>query len=177
MKLSLIVLVQLSKQQFTVPMAQTTCHNCPPQPSLADQLSQLISDPRAQNAITSITLRDGTSIQLNPERLKCPTCDALLANKKSLDAHRDACYMICEVHKLIGTKDPKKTANGIPSRQLAHATNPTYSHSCCFVSSCRSRYRVANGWSNLDIIQHVIVAHVSRDRWEMNEILMSFWRR
>jgi hypothetical protein len=158
-------------------MAQANRHNCPTQPSLADQLSQLLSDPKAQNAITSITLRDGTSIQLNPERQQCPTCDAMLADSESLDAHRAACYVICEVHKVTGTKDPKMPANGIPSRVLAHVTNPTYSHSCCLVSSCRSRYIVAHRWSNLDIVQHVISTHVSRDIGEVTEMLWSTWWR
>lgn len=49
--------------------------------------------------------------------------------------------------------------DGIARLTLDHATDPTYEHTCCFVSGCESRYRVASGWSNLDIIQHVIAAH------------------
>lgn len=64
-----------------------------------------------------------------------------------------------------------------PKRVLEHATNPMFQHVCCFVESCRSTYWIANGCSNLDIIQHVIIVHTNMDKRVKEEMLMGTRRR
>lgn len=143
------------------------------QPSLADELSKLISDPRTQNAIASITVRDGTTtVQLNAERHQCSTCKASFANKKSHDDHARLCRVLCAVHEQYVCGYSLKW-----DMLLTHAVNPGFSHTCCFYESCQSRYRIAKGWSNLDIIQHVIMDHTHLDKKEKEEMLMGTRRR
>lgn len=154
-------------------MAYTNYQGLPPQTSLADELSKLISDPRTQNAISSITLRDGTTVQLNPERHQCPTCKTLFADKKSHGDDHKHCFVVCAVHEQYATGGWYSGAE--PA--LNHATNPAFSHTCCFVSRCNSRYRIANGWSNLDIIQHVIMDHTHLNDRAKQEMLVGTRRR
>lgn len=149
-------------------MSYTNYQGLPAQPSLADELSKLISDPRTQNAIASITVRDGTTtVQLNAERQQCLTCKALFVDKGSKDEHERTCHVLCVVHEQCAYRFNLKSEH-----VLNHATNPAFSHTCCFVEDCRSRYRIANGWSNLDIIQHVIIDHTNLDKRVKEEMLM-----
>ncbi|KAM0715741.1 hypothetical protein Q7P37_008255 [Cladosporium fusiforme] len=158
-------------------MAYPNNQGFPLQTSLADELSKLISDSSTQNVISSVKLADGTVVQLNPQRRQCDICKTFLADDKSLRVHEAGCYSICQVHKSFGRVQPDGiTMNGrakdIERLTLDHVHNPTYDHSCYFVSGCRSRYRVASGWTNLDIVRHVIIDHSSMRPTEVNEMMM-----
>jgi hypothetical protein len=136
----------------------------PPQTSLAHELINLMSDPRTQNAIASVKLAGGHLVELNSQRQQCDVCKNFLANQKSHDDHKIRCHAICKQHKLFEPvpltqilffKDP-----GVIARKaLDHATDPTYVHTCCFVEGCSYPERIPSGWTNLEIMQHVIMSH------------------
>jgi len=155
-------------------MSYTTYQGLPPQPSLGDELSKLISDPRTQNAISSVRLADGTLVALNPQRQQCDTCKSFLADKKSLDAHKQRCHSTCRQHNLFETvslmpdtrylsSPPQiKIPRDIAQKALDHAIDPAYTHACCFVKDCNFPERVPSGWNNMEIMRHVIVSHTDQ---------------
>lgn len=73
----------------------------PPPTSLVDELSKLISDPRTKVAITSITLRDGTIVELNPNRQQCRVCKNFIAVEPLPYGHKDRCHRTCKQHTLF----------------------------------------------------------------------------
>lgn len=148
-------------------MASANPRTAPPPMSLVDELSKLISDPRTKDAIIPIKLRDGTIVELKPERQQCGECKIFLADEKALSAHRLCCHSTCKQHKLFDTVSWEFTVNGSPiktpwkvaQKALDHATDPTYIHACCFVEGCSYPERIPSGWQNLEVMEHVIRSH------------------
>jgi hypothetical protein len=140
-------------------MAQTNYQGFLPQASLADELSRLISDPRTQSAITSITLRDGTSVQLNPKRKYCDICENFLVDGDLLDVHKLSCRATCKLHNLVEPNCVRGTYKGVEAKALDHAVDPTYTYTCCFMEKCNSPERIPSGWTNMEIMEHVIRSH------------------
>jgi len=153
-------------------MAHANYPSAPQQTSLSNELSQLISDPRMQNAISSVRLANGTLVELNPQRQQCDSCKSFLADKASLEAHKLSCHNTCRQHKLfepvslercvdLRTHDTLelKSLQEIAQRALDHATDPAYDHTCCFVEGCIHPEKIPSGWNNIEIMKHVIVSH------------------
>ena len=140
-------------------MAHTSHQSAPQQTSLSNELSQLISDPRMQNAICSVRLANGTLVELNPQRQQCDVCKNFLADKASLKAHKHHCHSICRQHKLFEPVsfalclDPRtterrdlKTPQELSQKAFDHATDPVYSHACYFVEGCIHTGRIPTTW-------------------------------
>jgi len=145
-------------------MASINPRSAPPQTSLADELSKLISDSRTQNAISSVRLADGTVVVLNPQRQQCDICKHFLDGGQSPSANKRSCHIICRQHKLfepvsLNSYSSIKDQTEIARKALDHATDPAYSHHCCFVKDCKFPERIPSGWGNFEIMQHVIVSH------------------
>jgi hypothetical protein len=155
-------------------MAYANYPSAPQQTSLSNELSQLISDPRMQNAISSVRLANGSLVQLNPQRQQCDTCKNFLADKASLEAHKLSCHSICRQHKLFEpvplalciiprthATQELKSPQIICQKALDHATDPAYDHTCCFVEGCIHPERIPSGWDRLEIMEHVIRSHTT----------------
>jgi hypothetical protein len=146
-------------------MAHSGYQGSSPQLSMADEPSRLISDPRTQHAVSSITLKDGTTIQLNQRRMCCRTCGIAFANENTRSAHEMNCSDVCEAHRVTQAYS-RLGLDSLESEQIAHVTNPQYTHSRCVFSMCGSQYRATDGWSNKEIVEHTIMTHSSLDEKE-----------
>ena len=115
---------------------------------ITQAVGYLAYNQNLQYVADSITIRgDEMTVVMNKDRVQRTWCNRWFARRAMLKQHKTDVRSGCEAHgKCFGMSD-----------NVVHATRGDYRR--CFVSGCKSRYRIEEKWSNSQIVEHVKKRH------------------